>query len=326
MRLRSALVSLALLLVAPAAAADDAQTQAMGRALFNEGVALFNAGNYADACPKLEASLKAYPGIGTRGKLAECYEKLGKYASAWAAYREVAQLSARSGDPAREQVASERARSLESKLSYLMVTIPAASDVPGLVVKRNGREIDRSKLGAAEPLDAGTVVFDVSAPDRKSVTMPVVLTPGQTAHFDVPLLEPTVAAPPPAPEPAPERPREEGAAWQKPTGLVLGGVGIAGLAIGGALGLSAKSAYDSAFDDGRCDPTTKQCDASGQETIDGARSRAAISTVLFVAGAAFAVGGAVLFFTAPSSDSKRALRIAPTAWAGGGGLACAGAF
>ena len=105
--------------------AQDAQAQAAGRALFNEGVALFNKGDFEAACPKFEASLKQFPGIGTRGKLAECYEKLGRYASAYQAYREVAQLATRSGDPAREQVASERAKSLEPKLSY--VTVVAAS-------------------------------------------------------------------------------------------------------------------------------------------------------------------------------------------------------
>lgn len=324
MRLRSVLPSLAIVLLSAPAGAQDAQTQAMGRTLFNEGVALYNAGNYAEACPKLEASLKAYPGIGTRGKLAECYEKLGRYASAWAIYREVAQLATRSGDPAREQVASERARSLEPKLSYLTVSIPPASDLPGLVVKRNGREIDRAKLGAAEPADAGTVVFDVSAPDRRPMTAQVVLTPGQSARFDVPVLEP-LAAPAPAPV-EPVRPRDEGSSWQRPTGLVLGGVGIAALAVGTVFGLSAKSTYDGAFDDGRCDRTTRQCDASGQQAVDDARSRATVSTVLFVAGAAFAVGGAVLFFTAPSSSSQRAFRIAPTTWAGGGGLVGSGSF
>ena len=131
------------------ARAQDAQTQAMGRALFNEGVALFNKGDYEAACPKFEASLKHYPGLGTRGKLAECYEKQGHFASAWAVYREVAQLATRSGDPTREQIANERAKALEPKLSYVTVAVSAANDIPGLVVKRNGREVERSKLGGA---------------------------------------------------------------------------------------------------------------------------------------------------------------------------------
>lgn len=332
MHVRAASASLLLALAAATASmparAQDAQTQAMGRALFNEGVALYNAGNYGEACPKLEASLRAYPGIGTRGKLAECYEKLGRHASAWAMYREVAQLATRSGDAAREQIASERARSLEPKLSYLTVSIPPANDVPGLIVKRDGRDIDRSKLGAAEPADPGTVSFEVSAPDKKTVTAQVVLTPGQRARFDVPSLEPAVApAPHPEPVAEPVTPRsEERLEWQKPTGLVLGGVGIAGLAVGTIFGLSAQSTYNGAFDDGRCDRATKQCDASGQQAVEDARSLATVSTVLVAAGAAFAVGGAVLYFTAPSSSSRRALRIAPTTWAGGGGLVGSGSF
>ena len=57
-----------------ARAGDAAEKE--GRALFDEGVALGKQGRWAEACPKLAASLERFPGIGTRGKLAECYEKI----------------------------------------------------------------------------------------------------------------------------------------------------------------------------------------------------------------------------------------------------------
>src|SRR6185295_893199 len=139
------------------AMAQDAQ--ASGRALFNEGVQLMSQNKFDEACPKFEASLKQFPGIGTRGKLAECYEKQGRFVSAWNAYRDVAQLAMRNGDVAREQVASERAKALEAKLSYITVNVPTASDPPGLAVKRNGKELDRSKFGLADPVDAGDVAL-----------------------------------------------------------------------------------------------------------------------------------------------------------------------
>ena len=320
------------------ARAQDAQTQAMGRTLFNEGVALFNKGDFDAACPKLEASLKAYPGIGTRGKLAECYEKLGRYASAYAAYREVAQLATRSGDPAREQVASERAKSLEPKLSYVIVTVPPANDVPGLVVKRNGREIDRAKLGSAEPVDAGSVAIDVTAPGRKTFNGHVTVTQGQSARFEVPSLAlegpaapPPVMPAPPASAPPPASPSaDESTAlhgdppnWQKPLGFVLMGVGVVGMGVGGFFGLSAKSKYGAAFDGGGCDRATKTCDAPGQAAVDDARSKATLSTILFGAGGGLVVVGAIVLFTAPSSR-PRALQLAPTTYAGGAGLTLGG--
>jgi hypothetical protein len=317
---------------------QDAQTQAMGRTLFNEGVALFNKGDFESACPKLEASLKAYPGIGTRGKLAECYEKLGRYASAYAAYREVAQLATRSGDPAREQVASERAKSLEPKLSYVTVTVSPANDVAGLVIKRNGREVERAKLGSAEPVDAGSVAIDVSAPGRKPFNAKVTVTQGQAARFEVPALAlEGAAAPPPPPAvtpPAPPSPALAGAddstalhgdrpSWQKPLGFVLLGAGVVGMGVGGFFGLSAKTKYNDAFDGGGCDRATKTCDAPGQAAVDDARSKATLSTILFGAGGGLVVVGAIVLLTAPSNKT-RALQIAPTTYAGGAGLTLGG--
>lgn len=315
------------------ARAQDAQAQSQGRALFNEGVALFNKGDFEAACPKLEASLKAFPGIGTRGKLAECYERLGRYASAWQAYREVAQLATRSGDPAREQIASERAKSLEPKLSYLTIVMSPANDVPGLVVKRNGRVVDRAKLGSAELVDTGTMTVEASAPGRKTWTGHVAAMQGLSVKLEVPRLAAEGEATPSlltgtaresaANEEASSASASEGdpPSWQKPVGLVLVGAGVVGLGAAGLFGLSARSTYEDAFDGGGCDRASKTCDAPGQTAVDDARSKATLSTVFFVAGSALAIAGAVVFFTAPSGKA-RAWQVAPTV----GGVVLGGAL
>lgn len=313
------------------ALAQDAQAQALGRSLFNEGVALFNRGDFEAACAKLEASLKQFPGIGTRGKLAECYERLGRHASAWQAYREVAQLAMRSGDATREQVAAERAKSLEPKLSYVTVVVPHGRDINGLVVKRGGREVERAKLGSAEPVDAGPIAMEVSAPGRKTFTGQVTAVQGQSVKFEVPILVPVASLlpPPPAEEPPPPAFDEplpvqiDGPSWQKPVGLVLAGAGVVGVGVGALFGLSARSTYDGAFDGGGCDRTTKTCDAPGQDAVEDARSKATLSTILFGAGGALVVAGAVVFLTAPSAK-PRTLHLAPTPYAGGAGVTLGG--
>ncbi|CAN5882225.1 hypothetical protein BH11MYX4_BH11MYX4_54860 [soil metagenome] len=323
-------IALVVLATAGAAHAQDAQTQAQGRALFNDGAALFARGDYAAACPKFAASIKAYSGISTRGTLAECYEKLGRYASAWAAYREVAQLAMRSGDPTREQVASARAKALEPKLSYVTLTLPPGNDSPGLIVKRGGVEIERAKLGSAEPVDSGAITVEISAPGRKTFSTQLTAVQGQSVKLEIPALAPSgegTAPPPPPPTTFTEPPTAvhgDPPAWQKPVGLVLVGVGVVGMGVGTVFGLSAKSKYDGAFaDGGGCDRATKQCDAPGQSAIDDARSKATLSTILFIAGGALTVAGAVVFITAPSSRA-RALQVAPTGYAGGGGLSLSG--
>ena len=59
-------------------------------ALFREAGALVDAGQPERACPKYEESLRLYDSVNTRYFLADCYERTGKMASAWAHFLEVA--------------------------------------------------------------------------------------------------------------------------------------------------------------------------------------------------------------------------------------------
>src|SRR5262245_32588034 len=68
-----------------------AQSDSAGaRALFAEGRALMDKDRYEEACPKFEESLRLDPGMGTQFNLAHCWEKLGRTASAWALFLDVA--------------------------------------------------------------------------------------------------------------------------------------------------------------------------------------------------------------------------------------------
>ena len=64
---------------APVARAQ-AEDQAAARALFDEGRALMKAGQYADACPKLEAARRLFTSAGILLNLADCHEKIGRTA------------------------------------------------------------------------------------------------------------------------------------------------------------------------------------------------------------------------------------------------------
>ncbi len=59
----------------PALAQSDS---AAARALFAEGRSLMEDERYAEACPKLEESLRLDHGMGTQFNLAHCWEKLGR--------------------------------------------------------------------------------------------------------------------------------------------------------------------------------------------------------------------------------------------------------
>ena len=73
-----------LLLTSPVHAQRAAADKAAAEALFDEALELMQQKRYAEACPKLEQSQRVDAGIGTLLYLGECYEKLGRTASAWA--------------------------------------------------------------------------------------------------------------------------------------------------------------------------------------------------------------------------------------------------
>src|SRR3954470_3724696 len=118
-RLPLALVLTAFAL-APSVHAGDVAT---AEALFREGRALMDAGNFQAACPKLAESFEQDPGTGTLLALAICRERDGQLASAWASYGQVASRSKREGRADREQAARDAMQALEPRLSHLTITV-----------------------------------------------------------------------------------------------------------------------------------------------------------------------------------------------------------
>ena len=111
---RSALLALALAsslaAARPALAQGEGERAAAAQALFDEAMRLMKADQNAAACPKLEESQRLDPGMGTEFRLAECYEKVGKLASAWAKFVSVADSAAVARMSDREAVAASGPR------------------------------------------------------------------------------------------------------------------------------------------------------------------------------------------------------------------------
>ncbi|WP_394832890.1 hypothetical protein LVJ94_40955 [Pendulispora rubella] len=288
------------------------------QALFNEAKKLIADGKWAEACPKLEESQKLDPGIGTQYNLANCYEHIGRAASAWAVFLNVAGEAKAAGQPAREKVARDRATVLEARLAKLVITV-RATDVSQLKVTRDTLEVGRGQWGAAIPIDAGEHRIVASAPGKKTWEKTVkVPVDGVTVNVEVPTLQddPNAATladrglMPGRPGEGEQVPSDEHPGrTQRIGGIVAGAVGIVGIGVGTMFGLMSNSKKNDS--EPHCN-ANNQCDETGLGLRDDALNYGTYSTIAFIAGGAALVGGIVLFATAPKA--KDASQVGKVSW------------
>src|SRR5258705_10086672 len=106
------------------AALAAGETEKEAQKFFIEGMKLMGKKQYAEACENLAKSQALDPGMGTQYRLAECYEKLGRLASAYQQYSSVADAARVANKPDRELVARRRAASLEARVAKLTILLP----------------------------------------------------------------------------------------------------------------------------------------------------------------------------------------------------------
>lgn len=307
-------------------------------ALFEQGRALAAEGKYAEACPKFADSERLDPSSGTLLNLANCYEKLGRTATAWATYREAASAASAANRADYLAVAQRHADALVPKLAKLTANV--AQPVDGMVVRRDGVEMPRSEWGVPIPIDAGAHTVEAEAPGYKSWSSDVqVPQDGALVTVAVPALEaapvqaaPAPPTPAPAPAPAAPLPATDAAmgadqaslgSGQRLAGIVIAGVGIAGLGASAIFAVIAKNTYNDSLD--KCQPNNPGlCTTDGVSERNNARTDGDIASVAFGVGAAALVGGAVVWLTAPRASSTGAagIVVAPTL----GGAVVRGAF
>ncbi|MBK8994127.1 MAG: hypothetical protein IPM35_00035 [Myxococcales bacterium] len=306
--IRSGTLALAVVLLAGVARAQPTDV-AKADTLFREGRALMKNGNYETACPKLEESYRLDPAAGTGINLGDCFEKQGKVASALLAYQ-AARALLKPGDPRIGPVEKEIA-ALDKRAPRL--TIKLASGAPeGTTVKRDGREVEASKLGVPVAVNPGKVKVVVSAPGRESAVFRVTLVEGTSRGLEV--------------EPAARETRPEGSASPRPasapsshestTGSVQQTVGW-GVFVAGLLATAAgtKFAFDWHDRKAEFDRQCKGRPCANYDDLDDDLKESERNTWLgFGMGAALVGTGVALIVLAPSPDNTPAatrLRFGP---------------
>src|SRR5215470_5736089 len=120
---RACAVAIVLATLGSRAEAQTAADKAAAEGLFDQGRTAMKEGDFAKACGLLERSQHIDPGVGTLLYLAECYEKSGRTASAWATFREAADAADRAKESVRARTGRDRAARLEPFLSRLTIQV-----------------------------------------------------------------------------------------------------------------------------------------------------------------------------------------------------------
>jgi hypothetical protein len=302
------------------AAADAQSSGAVAQSLFEEGVRLMRAKQYAEACPKLAESHKLEPAGGTVFNLALCLEQDGKLASAYVAFDEAVGRAKKDGNKQRADLAEKRMAALRPRLSRAVVSVTKPAGVSSLDVRFDGTPLREQAWGIVFFVDVGTHTVTAEAPGYKSFRGELrVEAAGQSYLMNVPALVPDPDAAnakasrtdndaAPKNEVARDKHEEPAAVGKPPPSergplpWILVGTGAALVGTGAVTGVLAFSKHSDS--DAEC--PAGRCTADGVKLEDQANTFAWISNVTIPLGVIAGAAGAYLFLRSPA-------RVAPTA-------------
>jgi hypothetical protein len=315
--------AVALVLAASAVRAEPTtSSKAAAEMLFQQGAELVQQQKFALACEKFEASQKLDPALGTMLRWADCLDRAGKSASAWALFGEAAAIAKGRGETERERIAEQRAGFLKDNLALLNLKSSAKVLPKDLIVQINGAAIPRESLNTPLPVDPGETVIEVSAPGYKSWSGKLKVSPGPSQQE---LVFPALVREPRAKTPLARQAQRtkvvERDAVYRTVGLVTGGVGLLGLGASGVLGWRAgELGSQSRSHCQQADPNA--CDDTGYELRKDALLFADAATISGAVGGALVLTGLGLIVFAPKQESELRAAAAP----GQAGLELRGRF
>lgn len=292
--------------------------RAAAESLARVGEGLMELGRYDEACAKLEQSLEAYALGDAALLLGECYERLGKLASSWAAYRQAA-ARYRAARDAKREVALTRARRLEPQVPKL--TLLTAQRLPGMRILRDDTEFGVGVLGVPLAVDPGAHRFEVRAEGYEPWVLEIDVQPSERRTLDIPAL--TRARPVSTPSAITSRGR--GPLFY--AGVIVAGTGAASVASGVLLAASASRDVRTAESSPDLCGSDRICTPAGRDLVDRADRKAIAATVTLAVGAAAVATGFILVVVDPGDrGTEVGVHVGPLVGPGAGGLTLGGAF
>jgi hypothetical protein len=341
-----ALVAIGLALAPRVARAQSSNGDgARADAAFKEGKRLLEKGDLAEACAHFAESKRQAPAIGVTLYLGDCYQRLGKTASAWNEFR-AAETMARAQSDKRADLAHTRAHALEPKLETIALHLGASQTKDGLEVALDGRPV-HDPWTAPVPVDPGDHVLvvrlgaltrqydvhvDAEAPAAavkvEGIVEPVAAHPAIASTPPEPAPAPVAdAAPASAPEESPEPPAPLQDTGSDPKrvwlSLTLAGAGVVGLAVGSAFGVMALSDRNTS-NAGPCN-AADVCTSRGLQLRDDAIREGWVSTIGIAAGAVALAAGATVYFAWPHPSTGKTAVVVSAGPVAGGAAAVVGA-
>ena len=297
--------SLVALVPTPASAAPrEAQEQ------FEQGRALLKANKPADAIPKFLASIAAEPTLAALLNLADCYERVGKLASARARFQQAQEL-AKDKDPVRAGRGTQARRAPR----------PQGVDGHALAAAQGRRRarLGRRRRGALEGVGCPAPLRCGHARDHhpgcaRQATHRQGRRPRVGGAPDVPIevdAEPAAAAAPvvvlPPPPPVDRAPEKAPDGTMRTAGIVVGVTGLVAIGVGAVTGFVALAA-SSDLKDACSRPilSVLRVAAASSDLDDKARTFGTVSTITFISGAALLAVGTILFVASPSTSRQGA--------------------
>lgn len=304
------------------------ENEQAAQAAYDEALKLMKSKRYAEACAHLARSQDLDPAMGTQFRLAECYEKLGRLASAYDQYMSVAEAASAGKQAQRESVARSRAQALEPKIARLTIDIPpSVASLSGVEVRRDGLLVDKPSWGRTMTIDLGDHVVTVQAPGKLPFERKFLADASTKLVISVAALGDKKG---PRPEPR-----------NKIPAFVMGGVGAVGVGLGITFVLQRASQITEAEklsdkiigESGNCRADgpaafTTKCATLLKMAQQGDRF-GTLSIVGFTVGGAALIGAGVYLLwpePKPRDEAGKTWHVVPVFGAGSAGFVASGAF
>lgn len=287
--------------------------QAAADVLFNDAQKLIKEGRVAEACPKLAEAHRLDPTPGTLLNLGDCYERIGKTASAYGSFDEAEALAKKNNDATRLKEAEKRKGLVLPKLVKVTIHVPDASKAAGLVIKWDDQVVGEGRWETPFPVDPGDHMVEAAAPGRQAWRAKAKVEGSGTTNIDIPRLQ--VA----------DRAKPDGAGAPAPywNGQRIGGVATMGIGAGALLAgvvTGALTMVKSADVKKLCDFEKGTC--VSQEGLDQRDSALVLSNAtngLLIGGGVLLATGIIVFATAPKAAPPASFGETPQRSASGRG-------